>query len=118
MSYSGTRVKHQNIPEGTADNGKIRKFLLEDAGRTSSSGKNRHSHSSCRRRCRGAYSDGGSDSRGDDCDDSHGYASRKPSGPEVLLKKRLDPTQVGDERGSQEEVGYNNGGSDRGVGQQ
>ncbi|KAM2895567.1 hypothetical protein FF1_010658 [Malus domestica] len=34
MSYSGTRVKHQNIPEGTADNGKIRKFLLEDAGRT------------------------------------------------------------------------------------
>ncbi|KAM1095820.1 hypothetical protein EV1_010712 [Malus domestica] len=33
MSYSGTRVKHQNIPEGIADNGRIRKFDLGGCGK-------------------------------------------------------------------------------------
>ncbi|CAN6714741.1 unnamed protein product [Malus baccata var. baccata] len=75
----------------------LENLLLEATGRTCSSGKNRHSYSSSRRRCRGSYSDGGSDSRGDDCDDGRGYASRKPSGPQ----------------GSQEEYGYNDSGSDR-----
>ncbi|XP_068324621.1 protein RTF1 homolog [Pyrus communis] len=92
----------------------LENLLLEAAGRTSSSGKNRHSHSSSRRRRGGSYSDGGSDSRGDDSDDGRGYASRKPSGPQVPLKKRLDPTEVDDEQGSQEEGGYNDSGSDRG----
>ncbi|KAM1347612.1 hypothetical protein ACFX2H_036522 [Malus domestica] len=81
----------------------LENLLLEAAGRTSSSGKNRHSHSSARRRHGGSYSDGGSDSRGDDFDDGCGYASGKPSGPQVHLKKRLDPTEIDDERGSQEE---------------
>ncbi|KAM1752734.1 hypothetical protein ACFX11_010679 [Malus domestica] len=61
----------------------LENLLLEATGRTCSSGKNRHSHSSSRRRCRGSYSDGGSDSRGDDCDDGRGYASWKPSGPNI-----------------------------------
>ncbi|TQD76141.1 hypothetical protein C1H46_038334 [Malus baccata] len=52
----------------------LENLLLEATGRTCSSGKNRHSHSSSRRRCWGSYSDGGSDSRGDDCDDGRGYA--------------------------------------------
>nr|XP_028959041.1 protein RTF1 homolog [Malus domestica] len=92
----------------------LENLLLEAAGRTSSSGKNRHSHSSARRRHGGSYSDGGSDSRGDDFDDGCGYASGKPSGPQVHLKKRLDPTEIDDEQGSQEECGYNDSGSDRG----
>ncbi|KAM1384603.1 hypothetical protein PS2_036524 [Malus domestica] len=65
----------------------LENLLLEAAGRTSSSGKNRHSHSSARRRHVGSYSDGGSDSRGDDFDDGCGYASGKPSGPQIHLKK-------------------------------
>ncbi|KAM2173823.1 hypothetical protein TB1_036154 [Malus domestica] len=77
----------------------LENLLLEAAGRTSSSGKNRHSHSSARRRHGGSYSDGGSDSRGDDFDDGCGYASGKPSGPQVHLKKRLDPTEIDDEQG-------------------
>ncbi|KAM1989018.1 hypothetical protein ACFX15_036095 [Malus domestica] len=77
----------------------LENLLLEAAGRTSSSGKNRHSHSSARRRHGGSYSDGGSDSRCDDFDDGCGYASGKPSGPQVHLKKRLDPTEIDDEQG-------------------
>ncbi|KAM1045866.1 hypothetical protein ACFX14_036681 [Malus domestica] len=76
----------------------LENLLLEAAGRTSSSGKNRHSHSSARRRHGGSYSDGGSDSRGDDFDDGCGYASGKPSGPQIHLKKRLDPTEIDDEQ--------------------
>ncbi|KAH0982437.1 hypothetical protein GBA52_009614 [Prunus armeniaca] len=92
----------------------LENLLLEAAGRTSSAGKSRHSHSSSRRRRGGSYSDGGSDSRGDDSDDGRGYASRKPSGTQVPLKKRLDPTEMDDEQGSQEEGDYNDSGSDRG----
>ncbi|XP_004304724.1 PREDICTED: RNA polymerase-associated protein RTF1 homolog [Fragaria vesca subsp. vesca] len=89
-------------------------LLLEAAGRTSSGRKSRHSHSSSKRRRDDSYSDGGSDSRGDDSDDGRGYASRKPSGSQVPLKKRLDPSEVDDERDSQDEGDYNDSGSDRG----
>ncbi|XP_062014745.1 protein RTF1 homolog, partial [Rosa rugosa] len=57
---------------------------------------------------------GGSDSRGEDSGDGRGYVSRKPSGSQVPLKKRLDPSEVDDEHGSQEERDYNDSGSDRG----
>ncbi|XP_062013213.1 protein RTF1 homolog [Rosa rugosa] len=89
-------------------------LLLEAAGRTSSGRKNRHSHPTSKRRRDDSYSDGGSDSRGEDSDDGRGYASRKPSGSQVPLKKRLDPSEVDDEHGSQEEGDYNDSGSDRG----
>lgn len=90
----------------------LENLLLEAAGRTSSAGRNRNSLPSSRRRREGSYSDGGSDSRDDDSDDDRGYASRKPSGSQVPLKKRLDPTERDDDLGSQEE-GDDGGVSDR-----
>ncbi|PON96093.1 RNA polymerase-associated protein Rtf [Trema orientale] len=90
----------------------LENLLLEAAGRTSSGGRNRHSHPPSRRRREGSYSDGGSDSRDDDSDDDRGYASRKPSGAQVPLKKRLDPTEIDDDQGSEEE-GDDDRGSDR-----
>ncbi|KOM31074.1 hypothetical protein LR48_Vigan01g062900 [Vigna angularis] len=66
----------------------LENLLLEAAGRTGTSGRNRHSLPPSRRRHDGAYSDGGSDSRDDDSDDELNYASRKPSGSQVPLKKR------------------------------
>lgn len=90
----------------------LENLLLEAAGRTSSAGRNRHSIPSSRRRREGSYSDGGSDSRDDDSDDDRGYANRKPSGSQVPLKKRLDPTEMDDGQGSEEE-GDDDRGSDR-----
>ncbi|KAH0936404.1 hypothetical protein HID58_013521 [Brassica napus] len=62
-------------------------LLLEAAGRTNAAAtRPRHSHPSSSRRREGSYSDGGSDS-----DEDSGYpASRKPSGSQVTLKKRLE----------------------------
>ncbi|OMO65136.1 Plus-3 [Corchorus olitorius] len=91
----------------------LENLLLEAAGRTGNGGRNRHSHPPSRRRREGSYSDGGSDSRDDDSDDDQGYASRKPSGSQVPLKKRLDPAERDDDQGSQEEGDYDGGGSDR-----
>ena len=82
----------------------LENLLLEAAGRTGTAGRNRHSLPPSRRRHDGAYSDGGSDSRDDDSDDELNYASRKPSGSQVPLKKRLDPTERDDDLGSQEEA--------------
>lgn len=84
-------------------------LLLEAAGRTSSGRKNRQSHPASKRRRDDSYSDGGSDSRGDESDDGRGYASRKPSGSQVPLKKRLDP-DPSEADGSQEEGDYNDSG--------
>lgn len=84
-------------------------LLLEAAGRTSSGRKNRQSHPASKRRRDDSYSDGGSDSRGDESDDGRGYASRKPSGSQVPLKKRLDP-DPSEVDGSQEEGDYNDSG--------
>ncbi|KAA0044744.1 protein RTF1-like protein [Cucumis melo var. makuwa] len=81
----------------------LENLLLEAAGRTNAGGGNRHSHPPSRRQREGSYSDGGSDSRDDDSDDERGYASRKPSGSQVPLKKRLDPTERDDDGGSPEE---------------
>ncbi|GFY91833.1 plus-3 domain-containing protein [Actinidia rufa] len=81
----------------------LEKLLLEAAGRTSTGGRNRHSPLASRRRRDGSYSDDGSDSKDDDSDDDRAYASRKPSGSQVPLKKRLDPTEREDDRSSQEE---------------
>ncbi|KAF8114194.1 hypothetical protein N665_0040s0049 [Sinapis alba] len=66
-------------------------LLLEAAGRTNAAAtRPRHSHPSSSRRREGSDSDGGSDSR-DDSDEDRGYpASRKPSGSQVPLKKRLE----------------------------
>lgn len=84
--------------------------LLEAAGRTDSSQRNRRVPPS-RRRHEGSSSDGGSDSR-DDSDDDRGYSSRKPSGSQVPLKKRLDPSEIDDDQGSEEEGDDRGGGSD------
>ncbi|XP_057513911.1 protein RTF1 homolog [Actinidia eriantha] len=81
----------------------LEKLLLEAAGRTNTGGRNRHSPPASRRRRDGSYSDDGSDSKDDDSDDDRAYASRKPSGSQVPLKKRLDPTEREDDRISQEE---------------
>ncbi|XP_062096621.1 protein RTF1 homolog [Humulus lupulus] len=90
----------------------LENLLLEAAGRTSSGGRNRHSHPPpSRRRREDSYSDGGSDSRDDDSDDDRGYAGRKPSGSQVPLKKRLDPAEMDDDQGSEEE-GDDDRGSD------
>ncbi|XAR66441.1 hypothetical protein NMG60_11012677 [Bertholletia excelsa] len=80
----------------------LEKLLLEAAGRTSMTGRNRHSPPASRRQHDGSYSDDGSDSKDDDSDNDHGYASRKPSGSQVPLKKRLDPADR-DDQSSQEE---------------
>ncbi|KAJ6333567.1 hypothetical protein OIU77_009438 [Salix suchowensis] len=55
----------------------------------------------------------GGDSRDDGSDDDRGYASRKPSGSQVPLKKRLETNERDDEGGSQEEGDYNDGGLGR-----
>jgi RNA polymerase-associated protein RTF1 len=92
----------------------LENLLLEAAGRTGKSGRNRNSLPPSRRRKQeGSYSDGGSDSRDDGSDDDRGYASRKPSGSQVPLKKRLETNERDDEGGSQEEGDYDDGGSDR-----
>lgn len=81
----------------------LEKLLLEAAGRTSGSDKNRHSSPPSRRRRNASYSDDGSDSKDDDSDDDRGYSSRKPSSSQVPLKKRLDPTERDDDHSSNEE---------------
>ncbi|KAE8732505.1 Protein RTF1-like protein [Hibiscus syriacus] len=78
----------------------LENLLLEAAGRTGTGGRNQHSHPPSRRKREGSYSDGGSDSRDDDSDDDRGYASRKPSGSQVPLKKRLDPAERDDDQGN------------------
>ncbi|XP_073301799.1 protein RTF1 homolog [Primulina huaijiensis] len=79
----------------------LEKLLLEAAGRTTKTGRSRQSSPPSRRRGKGPYSDDGSDSKNDDSDDDRAYSNRKPSGSQVPLKKRLDPTER-DDRGSQE----------------
>ncbi|KAE9613525.1 putative RNA polymerase-associated protein Rtf1 [Lupinus albus] len=90
----------------------LENLLLEAAGRTGSGGRNRHSLPSSRRRRDGSYSDGGSDSRDDDSDDELNYGSRKPSGIQVPLKKRLDQAERDDDMGSHEEGDDGHGRSD------
>ncbi|GLT75100.1 hypothetical protein SLA2020_468500 [Shorea laevis] len=86
----------------------LENLLLEAAGRTNTGVRNRHSIPPSRRRREGSYSDGGSD----DSDDDRGYGSRKPSGSQVPLKKRLEATDRDDGHGSQGEVDYDGGHSD------
>ncbi|KAI9192405.1 hypothetical protein LWI28_022436 [Acer negundo] len=88
----------------------LENLLLEAAGRTNTTGRNRHSLPPSRRGHEG--SDSGSDSRDDDSDEDHGYTNRKPSGSQVPLKKR-GPTDRDDDQGSQEEGDFDDGGSDR-----
>ncbi|KAJ4843783.1 Protein RTF1 [Turnera subulata] len=101
----------------------LENLLLEAAGRTGrgggggggGGGRSRNSLPPSRRRREGSYSDGGSDGD-DDSDDERGgggYASRKPSGSQVPLKKRLDPADRDDDQGSQDEGDFEDGGSDR-----
>ncbi|KAL6546639.1 hypothetical protein OROMI_022360 [Orobanche minor] len=80
----------------------LEKLLLEAAGRTTTPSRNRHSSPPSRRRRKGSYSDEGSDSKNDDSDDDRAYSNRKPSGSQVPLKKRLDPTDRDDDHSSQE----------------
>ncbi|KAI3723493.1 hypothetical protein L2E82_35111 [Cichorium intybus] len=75
-------------------------MILEATGRT---GRNQHSTPPSRRQRKGSYSDDGSDSRDDDSDDDRGYATRKPSGPPVPLKKRIDQSEHDDEHSSSHE---------------
>lgn len=80
----------------------LEKLLLEAAGRTTASGRNRHSSPPSRRRRKGSYSDDGSDSKNDDSDGDRAYSNRKVPGSQVPLKKRLEPTERDDDRSSQE----------------
>ncbi|OIW21614.1 hypothetical protein TanjilG_06752 [Lupinus angustifolius] len=81
----------------------LENLLLEAAGRTGSAGRNRNFPPSRTRR-EGSYSNGGSDSRDDDSDGLN-YGSRKPSRPQVPLRKRLDPAERDDDDiGSHEEA--------------
>ncbi|GAB2298697.1 hypothetical protein Dimus_032769 [Dionaea muscipula] len=85
----------------------LENLLLEAAGRTGGSGRNRHSAPPSRRRHgRTSYSDDdGSDSKdyGDDSDDARGYGGRKPSGSQVPLKKRSKDQRDDDEEEDEEE---------------
>ncbi|CAN8245066.1 unnamed protein product [Cochlearia groenlandica] len=85
-------------------------LLLEAAGRPNATGRGRHSRPPSSRRREGSYSDGGSDSR-EDSDEDRGYASRKPSGSQVPLKKRLEAER--EDRAARDESGYGDGPSDR-----
>ncbi|KAL5709406.1 hypothetical protein ACHQM5_020101 [Ranunculus cassubicifolius] len=75
----------------------LENLLLEAAGRTGSSGRNKHSGPPLRRQREASYSDDGSDSNDDNSDDNLGYQTRKPSGFQVPLKKRLDPSDKDDD---------------------
>ncbi|XP_041996002.1 protein RTF1 homolog [Salvia splendens] len=79
----------------------LEKLLLEAAGRTNTPARNRHSSPPSRQRRKGSYSDDGSDSKNDDSDGDRGYSSRKPSGSQVPLKKRLEAADRDDDRSSQ-----------------
>ncbi|KAG9444385.1 hypothetical protein H6P81_015725 [Aristolochia fimbriata] len=80
----------------------LENLLLEAAGRTSTSNRKPHtSRTQPRRRREGSYSDDRSDSKDDDSDDERGgLAGRRPSGSQVPLKKRLDPSEKEDDRDS------------------
>ncbi|KAF8409299.1 hypothetical protein HHK36_005373 [Tetracentron sinense] len=81
----------------------LENLLLEAAGRTGAPGRNQHSRPPARRQREGSYSDDGSDSKDDDSDDNSSYASRKPSGSHVPLKKRLNPSEKDDDLVTQED---------------
>ncbi|KAF5187225.1 Rtf1-like protein [Thalictrum thalictroides] len=74
-------------------------LLLEAAGRTGAPGKHRPSRPPSRLQGEGSYSDGS------DSEDDSGNATKKPSGCQVPLKKRQNPTDKEDDRGSLEEDG-------------
>ncbi|GAB4831223.1 Protein RTF1 [Ancistrocladus abbreviatus] len=84
----------------------LENLLLEAAGRTGESRRNRHSVSQSRRRHE-SYSDDGTDSKDEDSEEDHGYASRKPPRSQVPLKKRSKERD--DDQGSQEEEEENSG---------
>ncbi|PIA50815.1 hypothetical protein AQUCO_01200224v1 [Aquilegia coerulea] len=85
----------------------LENLLLEAAGRTGGSGRNRHSRPPSRRKREASYSDNGSDSNDDRSDGDQGYATRKPSVYQVPLKKRLDPSGRDDDRGNlREDASY------------
>ncbi|KAJ0463475.1 putative Plus-3 domain, Plus3-like superfamily protein [Helianthus annuus] len=85
-------------PEYAGTMNELDEMLLKAAGVN-----NPDSPPPSRRRRKGSYSDDGSDSRDDESDDDRGYAGRKPSGSQVPLKKRLDPTERDDEHSSSRE---------------
>ncbi|PIA62475.1 hypothetical protein AQUCO_00200467v1 [Aquilegia coerulea] len=74
-------------------------LLLEAAGRTGTPGKHRHSRALSRLKREASYSDGS------DSDDDPGNATKKPFGSQVPLKKRQNPTDKEDDRGSLEHDG-------------
>ncbi|KAK4795717.1 hypothetical protein SAY86_028043 [Trapa natans] len=80
----------------------LENLLLEAAGRTNASGRNRQSFPQSKRRREGSFDDHGSDSREDDSDGGRGYPGRKPSGSQVPLKKRFESTERDDDEGSLE----------------
>src|SRR5688572_19706662 len=88
----------------------LENMLLEAAGRTGASKRNKQSHSTSKRRHKGSYSDGGSDSKDDESDDNHGHAGKKLSGSQVPLKKRSKNRN--DDPGS-DDMDIKGGGSDR-----
>ncbi|CAI9087511.1 OLC1v1021590C1 [Oldenlandia corymbosa var. corymbosa] len=91
----------------------LENMLLEAAGRTNASERSRRQSPPSRNRRKYSYSDDGSDSKDDDSDDGRGYSTRKPSGSQVPLKKRLDPTERDDDRSSREEGDEEDGYNDR-----
>ncbi|KAH9626092.1 hypothetical protein KSS87_012427 [Heliosperma pusillum] len=76
----------------------LENMLLEAAGRTGASSRNKKSHIPSKREHHGSYSDDGSDSKDDDSDDDHRRAGKKPT--QVPLKKRSKKRD--DDQGSEE----------------
>ncbi|GMG98532.1 hypothetical protein Nepgr_000372 [Nepenthes gracilis] len=66
----------------------LENLLLEAAGRTSGSGRNKHLHRSSRCWHPDSYPGGVSDSKDNDSEDCHDYTGRKASRSHVPLKKR------------------------------
>ncbi|XP_031486504.1 protein RTF1 homolog [Nymphaea colorata] len=78
----------------------LENLLLEAAGRTTASG------SRSRMQTKRSYSDEPSYSKSsseDEDSDDPGFASRKPSGSQIPLKKRFDAAEKDDERGNRDE---------------
>lgn len=89
----------------------LENLLLEAAGRTNTTGRHHQISNSSRRRREGSYSDDGIDSKDDESDDDRGYHSRRPSGSQVPLKKRLDPSEKGDDEADSDQDGDSDGDS-------
>lgn len=88
----------------------LENMLLEAAGRTGASRRNKQSYAPSKRRHKGLYSDDGSDFKDDNSDDNHGHAGKKLSRSQVPLKKRSKNRK--DDHGNDDDMVNKDGESD------